>query len=84
MAFKKTSLALGGLLLATSAAAIEEIPPLGLGTWLSDRDRVPQAVEFGLKNGYDHIDAAWIYRTVNFSFLSSLCDRKRKTKKLPN
>lgn len=49
-------------LLAGAAAALEDIPPLGLGTWLSDRDKVPHAVEFGLQNGYEHIDAAWIYR----------------------
>ncbi|PSR97612.1 aldo/keto reductase [Coniella lustricola] len=62
MVFRRTSLVLGGLLLASSAAAVEDIPALGLGTWLSDRDSVPHAVEFGLKHGYDHIDAAWIYR----------------------
>lgn len=52
---------LGTAVLAAVAAALDEIPALGLGTWLSDRDLVPHAVEFGLKNGYDHIDAAWIY-----------------------
>lgn len=48
-------------LFAASAAALKDIPALGLGTWLSDKDKVPHAVEFGLKHGYDHIDAAWIY-----------------------
>lgn len=57
-----TKTVLGSALLAVAAAALDDIPALGLGTWLSDRDRVPHAVEFGLKNGYDHIDAAWIYR----------------------
>ncbi|KAK7746445.1 hypothetical protein SLS53_002404 [Cytospora paraplurivora] len=52
-------------LLAASAAALKDIPALGLGTWLSDKDKVPHAVEFGLKHGYDHIDAAWIYRNEN-------------------
>lgn len=52
---------LGTALLAAVAVALDDIPALGLGTWLSDRDKVPHAVEFGLKNGYDHIDAAWIY-----------------------
>lgn len=52
----------GTALLAAVAVALDEIPTLGLGTWLSDREEVPHAVEFGLKNGYDHIDAAWIYR----------------------
>ncbi|KUI56652.1 Alcohol dehydrogenase [NADP(+)] [Cytospora mali] len=50
---------------AATAAALKDIPALGLGTWLSDKDLVPHAVEFGLNNGYDHIDAAWIYRNEN-------------------
>ncbi|KAF3760960.1 Aldo/keto reductase [Cryphonectria parasitica EP155] len=58
----RTSLVIVGGLFATCTAALEDIPSLGLGTWLSDRDKVPHAVEFGLQNGYDHIDAAWIYR----------------------
>lgn len=49
-------------LFAAVASTLDDIPALGLGTWLSDRDSVPHAVEFGLKNGYEHIDAAWIYR----------------------
>ncbi|CAN8106187.1 unnamed protein product [Discula destructiva] len=49
-------------LFAATGAALRDIPSLGLGTWLSDREKVPHAVEFGLKNGYDQIDAAWIYR----------------------
>lgn len=57
-----TRTVLGSALLAAVAVALDDIPALGLGTWLSDRDLVPHAVEFGLKNGYDHIDAAWIYR----------------------
>lgn len=52
---------LGTALLAAAAAALDDTAALGLGTWLCDRDLVPHAVEFGLKNGYDHIDAAWIY-----------------------
>ncbi|KAK8071116.1 NADPH-dependent d-xylose reductase [Apiospora hydei] len=39
-----------------------DIPQLGLGTWLSDRDEVAHAVEYALDNGYDHIDAALIYK----------------------
>lgn len=58
---------LGTALLAAVAVALDDIPALGLGTWLSDRDKVPHAVEFGLKNGYDHIDAAWIYRMFSYS-----------------
>lgn len=68
MAFK---IYLVASLLAVAATALEEIPPLGLGTWLSDREKVPHAVEFGLQNGYEHIDAAWIYRESR-SF-SALC-----------
>lgn len=67
--FSKTGMALKSYLTASLLAAIttalQDIPPLGLGTWLSDRANVPHAVEFGLKNGYDHIDAAWIYREFN-------------------
>lgn len=54
-------------LFAATTTALRDIPPLGLGTWLSDREKVPHAVEFGLKNGYDHIDAAWIYRESSTS-----------------
>lgn len=54
---------IASLFAATTCTALQEIPPLGLGTWLSDREKVPHAVEYGLQNGYDHIDAAWIYRT---------------------
>ncbi|KAI0154988.1 aldo/keto reductase [Xylariaceae sp. FL1272] len=38
------------------------IPRIGIGTWLSDRDKVAHAVEFALKSGYEHIDAALIYK----------------------
>ncbi|GAP86884.1 putative aldo keto reductase [Rosellinia necatrix] len=37
------------------------IPSIGIGTWLSERDAVAHAVEFALKSGYNHIDAASIY-----------------------
>lgn len=56
-----TKTALNVALLAATAAALKDIPALGLGTWLSDKDKVPHAVQFGLDNGYNHIDAAWIY-----------------------
>ncbi|KAI3329081.1 NADP-dependent oxidoreductase domain-containing protein [Xylariaceae sp. AK1471] len=39
-----------------------EIPSIGIGTWLSDRDKVAHAVEFALKSGYNHVDAALIYK----------------------
>ncbi|KAI5788311.1 aldehyde reductase [Geopyxis carbonaria] len=38
-----------------------EIPAVGLGTWLSKRGEVKDAVEWALKGGYRHIDAAAIY-----------------------
>ncbi|KAK8099130.1 aldo/keto reductase [Apiospora kogelbergensis] len=43
----------------------KHIPQLGLGTWLSDRDEVAHAVEYALDNGYDHIDAALVYKNEN-------------------
>ncbi|KAI0972702.1 aldo/keto reductase [Xylaria arbuscula] len=39
-----------------------EIPSIGLGTWRSDKGKVAHAVEFALKSGYNHVDAALIYR----------------------
>ncbi|KAI1482839.1 putative dihydrodiol dehydrogenase [Daldinia eschscholtzii] len=39
-----------------------DIPRIGLGTWLSDRKKVAHAVEYALDSGYNHIDAALIYR----------------------
>jgi len=46
---------------AAVGAAVTDIPQLGLGTWLSDRDKVAHAVEYALETGYNHIDAALIY-----------------------
>ncbi|KAI0482884.1 aldo/keto reductase [Xylariaceae sp. FL0804] len=43
-------------------AGLRDIPSFGLGTWLSDRDKVAHAVDFALESGYEHIDAALIYR----------------------
>ncbi|RYP03598.1 hypothetical protein DL765_010449 [Monosporascus sp. GIB2] len=40
----------------------KDIPKFGLGTWLSDRDKVAHAVEFALESGYNHIDAALNYK----------------------
>ncbi|KAK7402468.1 hypothetical protein QQX98_011795 [Neonectria punicea] len=37
------------------------IPAIGLGTWQSGPNEVAHAVEFALKHGYRHIDAAAVY-----------------------
>ncbi|EKX50778.1 hypothetical protein GUITHDRAFT_157250 [Guillardia theta CCMP2712] len=37
------------------------MPSLGLGTWLSKRGEVRDAVREAIKMGYRHLDAAWIY-----------------------
>ncbi|KAK3332643.1 aldo/keto reductase [Cercophora scortea] len=57
-----TKLFLASTILCTSAIAIVDIPHLGMGTWLSDRDKVAHAVKYALKSGYNHVDAALIYR----------------------
>jgi len=44
-----------------SSGPVKEIPAIGLGTWLSDKEKVADAVEYALTNGYNHIDAALIY-----------------------
>ncbi len=51
------------VLTGPAAAVVRDIPPFGLGTWLSDRDEVADAVDLALRSGYNHIDAAAIYRT---------------------
>lgn len=43
-------------------AEVRNIPHFGLGTWLSDRENVAHAVGYALDSGYNHIDAALIYR----------------------
>ncbi|KXJ95672.1 aldo/keto reductase [Microdochium bolleyi] len=40
---------------------LKDIPSFGLGTWLSAKDKVADAVKYALKHGYNHIDAALIY-----------------------
>ncbi|KAM7191619.1 NADP-dependent oxidoreductase domain containing protein [Naviculisporaceae sp. PSN 640] len=53
---------LPGVNISPLTSNLDDIPPIGLGTWLSDRDKVADAVEYALKSGYRHIDAAWIYK----------------------
>ncbi|KAI2629536.1 putative dihydrodiol dehydrogenase [Hypoxylon sp. NC1633] len=43
-------------------ARVDDIPQLGLGTWLSGREKVAHVVQYALDTGYRHIDAALIYR----------------------
>ncbi|KAI0134280.1 aldo/keto reductase [Xylariales sp. AK1849] len=72
MAFFKATLAAAVCALALSSstpasaessiAGVKDIPALGFGTWLSDTGKVAHAVEFALNTGYDHVDAALIYR----------------------
>ncbi|KZV86637.1 Aldo/keto reductase, partial [Exidia glandulosa HHB12029] len=37
------------------------IPQIGLGTWLSEPNEVERAVEIAIRNGYRHLDLAYIY-----------------------
>merc|ERR1712002_58525 len=38
-----------------------EMPQFGLGTWLSEKGKVKEAVEHAITKGYRNVDAAWIY-----------------------
>jgi len=37
------------------------MPVIGLGTWLSEKDKAGSAVKHALENGYKHIDCAHLY-----------------------
>ncbi|KAI0385871.1 Aldo/keto reductase [Hypomontagnella monticulosa] len=50
------------IVVESSITHVRDIPRFGLGTWLSDREKVTHAVQYALDSGYDHIDAALIYR----------------------
>ncbi|OBZ89457.1 Aldehyde reductase 1 [Choanephora cucurbitarum] len=39
----------------------QEVPLVGLGTWLSKPDEVRKAVKYALENGYRHLDCAYVY-----------------------
>ncbi|KAJ0304955.1 hypothetical protein COL5a_004440 [Colletotrichum fioriniae] len=65
MVYLKTlvAAAAGAGLAQASLSGLDKIPPLGLGTWLSDKSKVADAVAFAVGEvGYNHIDAALIYR----------------------
>ncbi|CAJ0596824.1 unnamed protein product [Cylicocyclus nassatus] len=38
-----------------------EMPVVGLGTWQMEKHNVGNAVESAIKNGYKHLDCAWMY-----------------------
>lgn len=43
----------------------DELPPIGLGTWLSKKTEVYDAVVEAIRVGYRHIDCAYIYQNEN-------------------
>lgn len=65
-----------------------EIPSFGLGTWLSEPDKVAHAVEFALTSGYNHVDAALIYSLfisrLRHGWMKLTSYRKRKSDRKGN
>lgn len=82
MVYLKTlvAAAAGAGLAQASLSGLDKIPPLGLGTWLSDKSKVADAVAFAVGEvGYNHIDAALIYsefRLTSTHMLSLACSRE--------
>lgn len=61
----------------------DQIPSIGLGTWLSKKDEVYDAIIEAIKIGYRHFDCAYIYqneveigKALNFAMQSGLVKRE--------
>lgn len=61
----------------------DQIPSIGLGTWLSKKDEVYNAVLEAIRIGYRHFDCAYIYqneaeigRALNFAIQAGLVKRE--------
>ncbi|KAI6647353.1 Alcohol dehydrogenase -like [Oopsacas minuta] len=59
------------------------IPQLGLGTFLSDKGLVGEAVKQAIKMGYRHIDCAWVYMNeeevgsgIDWAINEGICKRE--------
>jgi len=68
----------------------DKIPQLGLGTWLSEENKVYEATKTALDEGYRHIDEAWIYgneeevgRALTEKFAEGKIKREETPARLP-